>query len=289
MFNNKPKVELIAHTHNIEQLITSAAKMCYSPCTYQELVMKNDPETVSKFIKKIMSIGHFSVLEHAVFTFHIENISRVTEIQLVRKRTASPTFQSGRYVLRDNVKYTIPPKIAYNEKAMDVYMKSIEQSQKAYLELIDILNIDNAEEYITNDTNGIMTKLMKDEKLTKDPSMRGLPFTQILKKFDIDEYNKVIKAVTKKSIEDARYVQPQSIQTQGIITIDLRNLIDLIAARKCKRAQWEIRSVAEQMIKAIEPLLPNISKYIGAPCEFGTCPEGEMCCGKPYKKRKDNM
>lgn len=231
------KVELIAHTPNPEKVITAASKLCYSSSDIEDILENCTNESISKFLNMIMKLGHGSILEHAVFTFAIEGISRVTEIQLLRKRTASPSVQSGRYVKRDCAEYAIPPQIANNKIAYDKYIRQLESCQKTYIELIDILK----EEYPD-----------KNEKLI---------------------------------IEDARYIQPQSIATKMIFTIDLRNLIELIKLRKCKRAQWEARAVVMLMEQSIKDIIPNISKYIGAPCEFGPCNEGKMCCGKPYEKR----
>lgn len=235
----KPRVELIAHTPNPEHIITAGAKLCYSSSSISELLENNTDEKVAKFINMIMKTGHGSVLEHAVFTFGVEGISRITEIQLLRKRTASPSVQSGRYVMRDSAEYAIPPQIRNSQRAFDLYMKQLESCQKTYIELIDILKEENPG---------------KDEKLI---------------------------------IEDARYIQPQSLGTKLMFTIDLRNLIELISLRKCKRAQWEVGGVILQMEKLISEIIPNVSKFIGAPCETGVCTEGKLCCGKPYPKKID--
>lgn len=231
------KVKLIAHTPNPEQVITAGAKLCYSASSIEELLEGNTDEKVARFINMIMGLGHGSVLEHAVFTFAVEGISRVTEIQLLRKRTASPSVQSGRYVKRDCAEYAVPPQIKNSPKAFDLYMKSIEDAQQAYIDLIEILKLENPG---------------KDEKLI---------------------------------IEDARYVQPQSLATKLMFTIDLRNLIELISLRKCRRAQWEVQAVIRAMEESLKEVIPNVAKFIGAPCEFGPCKEGKMCCGNPYPKK----
>lgn len=67
-------------------------------------------EQLIAFTKKLISLGHTSVLEHIAFTFSIEDVSRVTETQILRHRLASYTVQSGRYSeLSLNVK--LPPSI----------------------------------------------------------------------------------------------------------------------------------------------------------------------------------
>ena len=59
---------------------------------------KCKPEMRDAFLERIMQSGHLSVLEHAVFTFAVEGVSRVLLAQLTRHRIASFSVQSQRYV-----------------------------------------------------------------------------------------------------------------------------------------------------------------------------------------------
>ena len=72
----KLNVKLLSHTMNPELVIASAGKLCYSPSTIDELIEKQDDESVEKFINRLVSMGHESPLEHAVFNFAIEGVSR---------------------------------------------------------------------------------------------------------------------------------------------------------------------------------------------------------------------
>ena len=93
-----PEVVLFRHTPDPEKAVSTAAKLCYSSLDIDEL--KDDVEKSDQrpFLRKIISLGHQSVLEHASFTFLIEGISRVTTHQLVRHRLASYSQRSQRYV-----------------------------------------------------------------------------------------------------------------------------------------------------------------------------------------------
>jgi thymidylate synthase (FAD) len=53
--------------------------------------------------------------------------------------------------------------------------------------------------------------------------------------------------------------------------------------RCCNRAQWEIRALAWEMRGMVKELAPNLFERTGTGCLYGTCPEGKMTCGKPYK------
>ena len=94
------KVTMLAHTDLVETLVATAAKMCYSSKTGEDLVNETaalSPEEVSKYIEMLRSIGHESPLEHLTFTFAIEGISRACSHQLVRHRLASYSQKSQRY------------------------------------------------------------------------------------------------------------------------------------------------------------------------------------------------
>lgn len=264
-FITKPNVKLIVHTPEPEKVITAAAKLCYSNTPPSKLFENQTEESVEKFLNMIMKLGHGSILEHVVFTFAIEDISRVTEIQLCRHRTGSPSIQSGRYVRR-NPAYFLPKEIAHDEVAMNIYLNHCEKSTQAYLELIDRL------EHV-HVAKSLNIKVEDSYTLSSDERSQDL-------------YEKERKKVEKIALEDARYVLPQSLRTHAVFSMDLRNLIGFISKRKCKRAQSEIRMVAQQIHDEIASVLPNIIKYIGAPCETGSCPEGNMSCKEPYNKKR---
>lgn len=102
---SKLNVVLITHTSEPEILVTIAAKLCYSASTIKEILEQQDTEKAHKFIDKLVSMGHESPLEHAVYTFGIEGISRACSHQLVRHRIASYSQQSQRYVSEHSSKH----------------------------------------------------------------------------------------------------------------------------------------------------------------------------------------
>ncbi|MGB6370210.1 MAG: FAD-dependent thymidylate synthase, partial [Atribacterota bacterium] len=83
------KVRLINYTKDPEKIVAQSARLCYSVLSVEDLEEELTNKSIIKLIKKIMKLGHYSVLEHATFTFAIEGISRVTSHQLVRHRLAS--------------------------------------------------------------------------------------------------------------------------------------------------------------------------------------------------------
>ena len=128
------KVELINYTEDPERIIAQSARLCYSASGIEELKEKLTDESTLKLIKKIIKLGHYSVLEHATFTFAIEGISRVTSHQLVRHRIASFSQQSQRYVkIKDKgFPYIIPKSIAKNEKLTTIFTGTIKKLNRIY-------------------------------------------------------------------------------------------------------------------------------------------------------------
>lgn len=82
--------------------------------------------------------------------------------------------------------------------------------------------------------------------------------------------------------EDARYVLPSATETALVVTMNARALQNLFALRLCRRAQWEIRTVAERMLELARRAAPEIFATAGPGCVQGACPEGGSGCGQPY-------
>lgn len=137
---NKPKVTLIAHTEFPEATVAKAGKLCYSKVGVDEIEEKLSETSIEKFLNMLTEIGHESPLEHAVFTFAVEGISRSCTHQLVRHRLASYSQQSQRYVnLKDNFVYITPPEIESDKEINDIYVESMRQSFEAYVDISFLL------------------------------------------------------------------------------------------------------------------------------------------------------
>ena len=85
--------------------------------------------------------------------------------------------------------------------------------------------------------------------------------------------------------EDARYILPNAAYSNIVVTMNVRELLHFFSLRCCKRAQWEIREMALEMLELARETSPYIFEEAGAPCVRGACPEGKMSCGEPYPKR----
>ncbi len=133
------KVRLINYTKDPEKIVAQSARLCYSALGIEELREKLSDESIIKLVKKIMKLGHYSVLEHAICTFAIEAIARVTSHQLVRHRLASFSQQSQRYVKidKEGFPYIVPKSIEKDEKLAKIFINAVKELDGIYQLLLD--------------------------------------------------------------------------------------------------------------------------------------------------------
>lgn len=82
--------------------------------------------------------------------------------------------------------------------------------------------------------------------------------------------------------EDARYVTPQAVETKIIVTMNARELLHFFELRCCNRAQWEIRALADEMLRLCRESAPELFRRAGCACMRNLpCPEGKRSCGHP--------
>jgi thymidylate synthase (FAD) len=67
--------------------------------------------------------------------------------------------------------------------------------------------------------------------------------------------------------------------------MNARELMHFFELRCCNRAQAEIREVADLMLAEVQKVSPQIFRDAGAACVRGPCPEGELTCGKPRRRK----
>ena len=80
--------------------------------------------------------------------------------------------------------------------------------------------------------------------------------------------------------EDARFVLPGATETRLIMTMNVRELRHFFSLRCCQRAQWEIRALAQEMLRICQEAAPGLFADAGPGCVRGHCPEGEKTCGR---------
>lgn len=220
-------VRLLAHTPDADRICAAAAHSCYSEDSAADLLETVDS---AKMLRHVIGMGHHSVIEHAVFTFSVEGVSRALTHQLVRHRIASFSQQSQRYVRLSEPTYVVPETVKRDPEAMKVYEETMDGIWDSYSKLIGM----------------------------------GIP------------------------AEDARYVLPNGCTTNITITMNARELLHFFSMRCCNRAQWEIREMADEMLRLCKEVSPVIFSDAGPACIRGPCPEGKKTCGHPRTDMKDH-
>lgn len=132
------KVVLLEYTRNPEKVCAVAALTTMKEGTPSEMIKEIDPDNAKKRIQRVVGYGHYSIIEHANFTFSIEGISRACSHQLVRHRIASFTQQSQRYVKMDEIPFVIPPSIKKNKVAEDLFNHNIKALSESYKKLLEL-------------------------------------------------------------------------------------------------------------------------------------------------------
>jgi thymidylate synthase (FAD) len=97
----------------------------------------------------------------------------------------------------------------------------------------------------------------------------------------MDLYQEMVDAGIPK--EDARYITPQGVTTDLIVTMNARELLHFFELRCCNRAQWEIRELADEMMEICKVMAPALFENAGPGCVTGRCPEMKPC-GHPRDK-----
>ena len=216
-------VKLVRHTPEPERTVAMSARLCYSPIGAAQLEEKISDEQAANLVRKLVSMGHLSTLEHVTFTFAIEGVSRVLTHQLVRHRIASYSQQSQRYVKEHDFETIVPASIASKPEAKAKFDKLMTEIQAMYDEFIAL---------------------------------------------DIPA-------------EDARYILPNATETKIVCTFNARSLLNFFSLRCCTRAQWEIRALANEMLRQCQEVAPVIFENAGPTCvSEGVCHEGAMSCGR---------
>lgn len=258
------KVTLITHTPDPEKVVAAAAKLCYSKSSITDLMDDLSDEKTAAFLDKLSNLGHASPLEHVSFTFGIEGVSRSFLAQITRHRIASFSVQSQRYVDMSEADMVVPPAIAQDGEASEAFSQAIKSAKYAYDHLHHVLEDIHTYELMLGDSN-----MTEKQARTK---------------------------ASKMANEDARFVLPEACQTRMLVTMNARELNNFFKLRCCSRSQWEIRQVAEEMLKLVYPIAPHLFRDAGPGCLAGKgCTEGSMTCGllpqvqDKYKSIKEEL
>ena len=88
--------------------------------------------------------------------------------------------------------------------------------------------------------------------------------------------------------EDARFILPNATATNLMLTMNARSLHNFFRLRCCRRAQAEIRQLAQLMLTEVKKVAPGLFTKAGPSCiAEGICHEGKMTCGQMQVPMRD--
>ena len=95
--------------------------------------------TNREYLTNILRTRHGSVLEHAVWTFLFEGVSRALTHELVRHRHLSYSQLSQRYVDESEVAFVLPPEIPREGPAFELFKASCARANEDYRQLLAMI------------------------------------------------------------------------------------------------------------------------------------------------------
>jgi thymidylate synthase (FAD) len=129
----KEKVEIVDRI-NGQKILEKLERIGRVSHKSEEKISKGSAE---KFIKKLLHLKHESVLEHEKITVKIV-CDRGISHEIVRHRIASYTQESTRYCAYKELEIILPQEIKDNKEAKKLFLESIKQIEKNYLELLSL-------------------------------------------------------------------------------------------------------------------------------------------------------
>lgn len=257
-YTGNGKVVLIAGGGKIYTDI--AARFVKSERPLEEIIASPYSKTI---VDNILTCGHKAALEFDFFLFGVEGFSRVTEIQLVRKRLASYLIKSGRPDLSGKRLFSIvyPEKIANFAAPVSIPIEFCSTSSGKPL----INNVKNSDDITVHVNTRLLAEIT--EQWYETGVQLGLPE------------------------EDLRYMKPQATEFKAIIGMNAHALHDWFSIRCCLNAQEEIRDLATKMLRLCRNVAPDLFQNSGASClQLGYCPENKAqnkhCVGKTVTKEE---
>lgn len=226
-------VELIANTPLYSSI--TGARTCWKSFdrddyTDEVNIGRNNEKLLRTLVQQY---HHESVIEHTVYTFRLSKFSRLILQELARHRTGSYSVESTRYVIRKDIK-----------EYSNIFDRYPDVSYPEKIRVCEyFLTIPYVKSYVPEDIH--------------------LQF-DILHKI----YLKVIAGVKNDEI---KYILPENWRVNNaIMTIDARNLRNLLSLRLSPSAHFEFRYLAYLILREIpeshrilfEDIINDAAKYL---------------------------
>lgn len=196
-----------------EEVVEAAGRICYM--SYGE---RQSPRTNAEYIRRLIEMGHESVLEHASWGFLLAGVSRAFTHQLVRHRVGFAFSQLSQQYFEDADPKFVPPAMRLPEEAQAAWHAATQASKVAYLGILRSLKAEGGE--------GALRGARREE-------MRAIRSA-------------------------ARSVLPNATETVIFVTANARALRYFFSVRGSIPGDVEMRTVAVEMLKLVKAESPAI-------------------------------
>ena len=134
--NDVSRAEIISFNTDNDAVCAASARISTTEGNSAEIFLKSqNNEKNSGLIRKVLASGHRSVIEHAVFTIALTNVSVYVEQFFIESRLASFTVKSRRYVDFSNTGYYTPK---LSDESAAVYKEYMDAAFSAYGRLLEL-------------------------------------------------------------------------------------------------------------------------------------------------------
>lgn len=240
-------------------LVALAGKRCYKSFTVDPALNPNITkirEDYAAYFDNILASGHGSVLEHSVYNFAFENVSRVFTAEMNRHRAGWAISEGSLRFIRfgDNIPYWVPDSIkgpaalddlqsrTFHEKPLDDLAAEIPTSSSAAYDLI------------TADQKKDATRIVFRRAFESQEKAY-----RVLEKIWADELSPTSKFKAKKEITSLlRRIVGLGVASGGVWSGNLRGLRHVLTMRCAPSAEEEILHVFSRvavMMQSREPML----------------------------------
>lgn len=116
-----------------ELLVEASGRFCYM--SFGERQYRKD---TFSYVRNLIEMGHESVLEHAVWTFVLQNVSRAFTHQLVRHRVGFSFSQlSQQYHEEGDARFVPPREVLNNANLLKSWLENVSKSRYEYRRLLE--------------------------------------------------------------------------------------------------------------------------------------------------------
>jgi thymidylate synthase (FAD) len=212
-------------------LVEFAGRACYQSWS------KPNPRTATNasYLRHIIDVGHFSVLEHATVSFYITGISRSCTHELIRHRHFSYSQLSQRFVPEHDSQVVVPPGVEGDPELQDIFAAAADTSRAAYIELLSRL-----EAKLADQPNAVLRR-----KQARQAARSVLPNATETRIVVTGNYRAWRHFVAMRASEHA------DVEIRRLAIACLRQLIDVAPA---VFADFEISTLADGTEVATSPL-----------------------------------